>query len=172
MRSSTQTLCPLSRAPAWENLDWWTRPWNSYSQFLFVWDLSWMVDYYLLPSPVHWFVIAGYQKADILPQEFWQIHSNETFDVFSDCCLLFFEKLFNAATAKIQQVSQANKTLPCQWYKHFHEHRNREQLYASVVTKMEVSCWLVLKIYMFSFIFLSIAFSQLRLSLPLPFQMC
>jgi hypothetical protein len=42
-RSSTQTLCQLSRVRAWENLDWWTRPLNSFSRFLSVLDPNRMV---------------------------------------------------------------------------------------------------------------------------------
>jgi hypothetical protein len=84
-------------------------------------------------------VVAGYPKADIAPRQFFQIRANETFDLFFDRCLLFFEQLFTAVAAEIQQLPDANETLPRQWHEHLLKNGNRERLYASVVTITEVS---------------------------------
>jgi hypothetical protein len=90
--------------------------------------------------------MAGYPKADIAPQQFFQICAYETFELYFDRCLLFFKKLFVAVTAEIEQLPNTNETLPCQWHGHLLNNRNREWLYASVVTAVEVSHRLITEI--------------------------
>ena len=96
--------------------------------------------------------MAGYPKADIAPRRFFQIRANETFDLFYDRCLLFFEKLFGAVTVEIQQLPNTNETLPRQWHDHLLKNGNRERFYASVVTTTEVSCRLITEILSVQFL--------------------
>ena len=89
--------------------------------------------------------------ADIVPRRFFQIRTNETFEIFFDRCLLFFEKLFVAVTAEVQHLPTTNETLPRQWHGHL-KNGNRERLYTKVVTTTEVSCILSTEILSVQFL--------------------
>lgn len=84
--------------------------------------------------------IAGYPMADIVPRQFFKIQVHETFELFFDRCLLFFEKLFNAVTAEIQKLKvKKSQSLPRRWYSHLREKDNRERLYAAADATTRVS---------------------------------
>ena len=85
--------------------------------------------------------------ADIVPRQFFKIQAHETFELFFDHCLLFFEKLFNAVTAEIPKLKvKKSQSLPRRWYSHLRENDNRERLYATADATTRVSCNSVIQI--------------------------